>query len=332
MKSIIVADPHIGAHKNDKIWIKQAEFLFDQIHDTCTRENIKQVIVVGDWFDSRLSVDVSTLCTSYEILSKLSDLDIILLLGNHDQYYKNLPYPNSLTVFESLPHVRLISEPTEIENVIFLPWSLQKYDLTQYNKPFVIGHFDISDFFVADEDSKKNRYKKEEFEKFMFVITGHFHTPSQKGNIMYCGAPYHLSFSEEGAKMGYYIFDDQADNFVRFIENERYAKYIRISTEDALEPTMIEGNIVRLIYSKDYGTQGNNEKLEKVQSLHPLKLDTDFSNISINTEDENEETSENSVMESINTKEIFVNYIKTITLPEHLEYNTLIHVIDNIME
>ena len=99
MKCIITADIHAGVHKDDEIWLRQTESLFNQIHDTAIKENIKDIVVLGDLFHDRKVVNIATLNRTYNMLKSLNMFNIILLLGNHDTYHKHHKHPNAPVIF-----------------------------------------------------------------------------------------------------------------------------------------------------------------------------------------------------------------------------------------
>jgi len=324
-KFIVVSDLHIGIHKDDEIWLRQTELLFDSIRDTAIKENINTIIVAGDFFHERKTINVSTLYRAYNILASLSDFEIILLIGNHDTYNKHQVDPNSLYIFSSLPNIRIIDKITAIDNVAFLPWTTEKVDISKIKQEYLISHIEIDGFPATYKSNFFGGYPRKEFDHFTKVISGHLHIPSHKGNILYCGAPFHLTFSDKGSTCGYYIFNNGK---IKFIENPSYSRYVRITTEDEVTREMIEGNMVSMNFVKDYGILGNNRKIEYMQSLNPLRLFPDFTNISV-CSDISFNTEEVAQVKSV--REILHDYVQNIELPSHINSTTLLSIMEKMM-
>jgi hypothetical protein len=160
-----------------------------------------------------------------------------------------------------------------MDNSMFLlvPW---KSDIISGSE-YCFGHFDINEFNMNDVSTCRNgKYSIEDFKKFKQVYSGHFHTPSNKNNITYIGSTFQQTFNDVGSSRGYYIWEN---GNLEFIEYKNAPKFIKLSTEDPLKN--IEGNIVKLIYAKDYGTNENTRILEEVERHNPIKLTTNFTNI-----------------------------------------------------
>lgn len=326
MRAVVVSDLHVGVHKDQEPWLSQSVDLFRSIHDTCIRESIDTIIIPGDFFHERKLLNVQTICRAMEMLANLSPLRVILLLGNHDMYYKNLSYPYSPFVFGAYPNVQIIDEPTIIDNITFLPWSTKPYKLTEYNTPILIGHFEIDGFPATCTDMFQGGYTSKDFSHFDLVISGHFHIPCRRGNILYCGSPFQLTFSDRGSKCGYYILDNTN---ITLIENPTYAKYLRITTNDSVTKEQVEGNIVELSFMKDYGSLGNIRRMEYIQSLNPLRLSTNFTNISICDTITQSESIQNV---SKSNKEILKEYIDTISVPKHIKKSALHNIVDRLLK
>jgi len=326
LKAIFLSDIHIGIHKNSDIWLNQSINLFHTIHDKCVKENISNIFILGDLFHERKTLNIQTMCIVMEMMNELKNLNVYLLLGNHDTYYKNITWPYSPYLFEKMNHVKIIDRPTIVENITFLPWSTSPYDLSKYDTPILAGHFEIDGFPATCTDLFKGGRSSKDFEKFEIVLSGHFHIPCKKGNILYCGSPFHLTMSDRGSKCGYYILDDKN---ITFVENTEYAKYLRITTEDKVTKKQIEGNIVDLLYTKDYGSLGNVRKLEYIQSMNPLRVSSNFTN-ALNYN--NVETSKEMDISSKSNEDILREYINVISIPKHIKKNALNSIIERFIK
>ena len=116
---------------------------------------------------------------------------------------------------------------------------------------------------------------------------------------------------------------------ITFVENTEYAKYLRITTEDKVTKKQIEGNIVDLLYTKDYGSLGNVRKLEYIQSMNPLRVSSNFTN-ALNYN--NVETSKEMDISSKSNEDILREYINVISIPKHIKKNALNSIIERFIK
>lgn len=86
-----------------------------------------------------------------------------MILGNHDLYNKNTVDINSVNMFQDIPNVEIISQPTEISingnNSLLVPWLS---DLTNYSEStfdMMLGHFDISAKYLITSYAEDHQNK-----------------------------------------------------------------------------------------------------------------------------------------------------------------------------
>ena len=99
MKYLLLGDTHLGLYNDSDVWLDVVVNLFDQIQKTCHRENIDKIIHLGDFFHNRKSINTKTQTAAQEIVDNLHGLDLFIIVGNHDTYYKNKIQPTSLRIF-----------------------------------------------------------------------------------------------------------------------------------------------------------------------------------------------------------------------------------------
>ena len=107
-KVAIITDTHFGASKSDE-WLlqKQMDFIQGAFFPSLVEHHVFDVIHMGDVFDNRQNLNTKMLDTVYSgFFAPLRDsgVNLRILLGNHDIYYKNtnryhslFPLPDILT-------------------------------------------------------------------------------------------------------------------------------------------------------------------------------------------------------------------------------------------
>ena len=319
MKYLLLADVHLGVHKSSDIWHDVVIDLFFDIQDKCINKGIKDIIILGDFFDTRKSVNVKTIHTAYDVsnIFSSSDITIHILVGNHDTYYKSQIKPSSLEIFKETDNIHIIDEPTVMDDILFVPWDTSFDGDAKY----CFGHFDIIGFLMNQNYVAKDGLDPEVFNKFEKVISGHYHTPSNQGNITYLGAPYQLDFHDAGGKRGYYVFEDGE---LEFIEYTGAPRYIIMSSED--EPKDIEGNIIKIKFTKDYGHNKNNDIIDKVSSMNPQQLHVDFSKT------QGEEVEEEHNVSILEHKDIIREYVMNSEPPSHIKKDIVLNMINKMLK
>lgn len=323
MKSVIFSDVHLGIYGDSDIWLDIIVDFFKNVVKYTIENNINTIKILGDFFDNRKSLNTKTQHTSHRIAKILQlnkNLNTYIIVGNHDCYYKNQINPNTLELFKEYNHITIVDEITKIDDILLVPWG--KIPNNTQGAKYCFGHFAINGFHMNDSYKCKNGIDSITFKDFDKVISGHFHSPSSNKNIIYLGAPYHQCFNDTGDR-GWYIFENGKLDFINY---EKAPKFMKIYSENDFGKD-IEGNIVKLIFEKDYGTNENQEIIDNLLKFNPLLYSIDFANMK--SEELNEEK-EDVILEN---KEVMSDkYIDSQTFPENINVNTLKSMFRKIMK
>lgn len=178
---------------------------------------------MGDLVDNRKTINYQTLremrSCFLEGIDRLN-LELDIIVGNHDAYYKNTNRINSVDeLLGERKNIRIYSGPKEIElggcKTLFLPWicaenyeeSKQLRDKT--NASIVFGHLELSDFEMHKGYYQTGGDDPGLYSKFTRVFSGHYHHPSSRDNVFYLGAPYELTWADFCDPRGFHFFDTQ---------------------------------------------------------------------------------------------------------------------------
>ena len=147
----------------------------------------------------------------------------------------------------------------------------------------------------------------------------------QDGNITYLGAPYGQTFHDTHGDRGFYTFEN---GDLEFIPYEKAPKFKKISTKDykvSIAMNQIEGNVVRLVFDKDYGTVENQEIEDLVLKQKPFAYSIDFTKIESEEAEVDEERVEN-------RGQMVDSYIESQPYPENIQVKTLKTMFHQIMD
>jgi len=326
-KFVLVSDTHLGLKNGSKLWHDVTLGLFQTIADTCARRNISNIIHLGDFFHNRKHIHMKSLYIAIQIADILRDLNTYIITGNHDIFYKSIIDPTSLDIFREYDNIKIIKETITIHDDITLcPWA----NTFPTSGKILMGHFEIGGFPINQSYimPENERLTLNDFKGWDQVFSGHFHSPSNRGNVRYIGAPYQMSFGDIGDR-GFYILDNDGLEFINYTSAPKFIKIDITDDKDnyGLVPEEVNGNIVKLVYLKDFGRNINNKIMEIAQSYSPDQLYVDFSkNIDVK---EVSEIKEESIKDN---KSILFEYIDIADIPEHLDKKVIKRFVKNLLK
>lgn len=245
-KSAIINDTHWGARNDDQNFADYFKKFYDGVFfPTLIERGIKRIFHLGDIVDrrkyinfvtaKRLREDFIEKCVEYGI-------ELHIILGNHDVYYKNTNEVNSMAELYSgrYPNVYIYEKPYEYDSngvkILFMPWICsgnyqEAMDAIANTKAqILLGHLELQGFEMYKGTVNEHGFETFIFDKFDFVGTGHFHHKSDRGNIHYFGAPYEITWSDFNDDRGFHIFDADTRT-VEYIRNP-YKMFYKINYDD----------------------------------------------------------------------------------------------------
>lgn len=289
-KIAMCADVHLGVSGRlaDIIWSLRV------IREYCKVANVDTVIVLGDLFHDRRSIDIDVLSESVKFFEQTAALGQhwIAFPGNHDMYLRHSWQVNSLAALRK--HL------TVIEDVKLLTVDDARFWIVPfitYEKPFMrvvhriekqhqdgdalLTHIGVRGstlntcFLLKDWSTITFEYSK-----FDRVYTGHFHSKQQVGNnVWYPGSPIPFKFDEGDVPHGFLVYDTatREHKFINiwkagakfFPDEPMPPQYHTITDEviDQLTADDISNSMVRLSLLK----QHTSDEIKQMKE-HILKL------------------------------------------------------------
>jgi DNA repair exonuclease SbcCD nuclease subunit len=233
MKIALITDQHFGA-RNDSSQVLDyyQKFYLDTFIPKLEEEGIKHVLILGDTFDRRKYVNFFTLKKAKEMFfDRLWNMgiEIHMLAGNHDTYFKNTNAVNSVKLLlQEYDNINVISGPSEIyidnHKICMMPWICpENYDdsmqmLKETDATVCCGHFEIAGFAMYRGLPSEEGLDRALFRKFSSTFSGHYHHKSSSDGINYIGNPYELTWQDYNDPRGFHLFDLD-DHSLEFIEN-----------------------------------------------------------------------------------------------------------------
>ena len=237
MKVCILGDAHFGMRNDSISFLDYGEkFYKETFFPYLIKNNIKTIIQVGDFFDRRKYINFYTLKRTKEMfLNKMVEYNInmIVLAGNHDTYFKNTNEVNSLDLLlQEYDNIKVINVPQTInlkcDDVTFdlciIPWMCSDNyescltEIKNTTSDICIGHFEISGFAMNRGMPNFEGLDRKVFNKFDIVFSGHYHHRSRQDNIVYVGTPMEMTWQDYNDPRGFHLFNLDTRH-LEFIEN-----------------------------------------------------------------------------------------------------------------
>lgn len=301
---VLLGDLHVGCRGDSNVFRDFQNLFFEDVFFPYIIENnIKEVWQFGDFFDKRKNINFMSLQnTRINIFEKFVEHDIQLhiLMGNHDQFFRNDRVVNSLRelIHEKYDsHITIYDELSTVSvggnlKTDIIPW-INPDDMDEFEKyvnksvsPYAFGHFELSGFEMMKGHTIKGGMEANVLNKYDNVFSGHYHTKSYKDNVRYLGVPYEMCWSDYDDEKGFYVLntDSKKLTFVRnpYILHEKitYNNNYKSLIKDIenFRDKFVKVNVVSKEDSSNYELF-----LEHLYNVSPL--DVSITENHINTED-----------------------------------------------
>lgn len=301
MKIVKLGDTHFGCRGNNEYFYnKQVKFFKEQLLPYMKEHNINTIIQTGDLFDIRKNISLVTLHKAKRDIFdpiRAAGIKFYTLAGNHDLAMRNSSevYTSPLVLAE-YENVRCVYEFETLEfdgkHIDFVGWLCKDNEKRILDKiklsgsDYCVGHFELSNFPMFKGIDAHGGWDDHFLSHYDRVITGHYHTKSQKDNIDYVGVPYEMCFSDADDPKGFHVFNTKDGSLEFCVNTDTIHHLISYPLEDPLTTKLEKyaGKIVDLqIMEKDKHLAKFIDRLYKCKP-HLLSF-SDFTDIGITAED-----------------------------------------------
>jgi DNA repair exonuclease SbcCD nuclease subunit len=215
----ITADIHLGvpSRLDDILWSLRV------IREYCKLSKIDTVLVLGDLYHDRRTIEIDVLSRSIEFFDTAKNIynqDWVAFPGNHDMFLRYSWEINSLAAIKKyvtiIEGVKLLTIdesrfwviPFVTQEKSFLK-ILRKVETKYQEGDVLLTHIGVRGstlntcFLLKDWSAVEFHTSK-----FKRVYTGHFHSKQQVGdNVWYPGSPIPFKFDEGDVPHGFYVYD-----------------------------------------------------------------------------------------------------------------------------
>lgn len=345
IKAIVTSDLHAGIKSDNDIFLNTfSDFLLNKLPEKIDK-HLKPndyLFFLGDLFDNRNMLSNKTinkvLSVFEEFLTRYPSLNVYILVGNHDTYYKNRRDIHSLNLLKDKfqNKINIVDDFTVLKilnrEIILYPWLTGEEDITKlYNTSpadICMGHFEINGALKVPGIREINGLSINEFyNKFKLTFSGHFHIRQElqkndgSSSIIYVGNPYHMSWNDYENDKGIYILNletlryefEKIDGLPEF--KKLYLSQIRKKLVNL--NSYVPNNFISLILDEDIST------------IHLDKLNyliSKFNPLIFNVIDKEKNFGDTDIqIDSVSTSlEFLIEYLTTINLYDNMNREVLI--------
>lgn len=275
------------------------------MRDYCEKEKISHVLMAGDMFHHRGTIDVSVFNSAYRVLKSFKDtgINIHAIAGNHDQVDASVVPSSSLHTLSEVIHVIEKPELFSISQIQIaaVPFSKDKKHVISairelekscddVSQSILVTHLGLSGgkvgsgmYSMNDEFTLKDLHST----KWKYVVVGHYHQPQLlSGNTFYCGSPLQNNFGDElpyseeyGGHNGFFVVDTNRRCEIDFVPINA-PRFLTVTSESNFQEDELKGNYIRIRTKADKADKIQ-EKVSEILKNEPhqdvrLELEKDY--------------------------------------------------------
>lgn len=247
MRSLCFGDIHWGRRNSSEVHNKDCSMFIEWLAKQAIIQKADHIIFMGDWFETRSSINVQTLTHAHNALEMLNNLDlpIFMIVGNHDCYFKNSRAVHSLIAYNQFSNITVIDDFTPVDNigdgVLLVPYAFHaEYETSLKNPAFFkyktwFGHFEFMGFVITGQNHKMLTGPNPAEFVGPQIFSGHFHKRQTMGNVTYIGNTFPMDYSDAGdIARGCMMYDHVSHTF-DFTNWDQCPKYQRVLLSELID-------------------------------------------------------------------------------------------------
>lgn len=276
-KAAVCTDIHHGLKSNSVTHNKDCSDFIDWFIATAKAQGCETGMFLGDWSHHRAAINMQTLQFSLHNLEKLSRAfdRFFFIPGNHDLYYRDRRDIHSTEWARHIPNVVIVNDWFREGDVVIAPWLCgdDHKRIPKSKGRYMFGHFELPGYLMNAmiEMPDHGQVRREDFENFAHVFTGHFHKRQTKKNITYIGNCFPHNYADAGDdERGMMILEwAQEPVYLTWPDQPRYrvlglssvidhapkllapGMHVRVALD--IEISYEEANFIKETYIRDYG-------------------------------------------------------------------------------
>ena len=203
-KILFIGDPHLKINRFDL-----ATRFLTWLNELIAKEKPDLVVNLGDTFDTHAVLRSEVLNEYMKHVYHVIGLGIpyVYLLGNHDMYKPNDSKYHALLPFKNkIDNFYVIDKTQDFMGMTFVPYQYNGANFPKQTLPICVAH---QTFLGADYGPIRatEGVDATSVSGCEIIISGHIHTKSVLGSVLYVGSPFSQSASDVDQVKGITILD-----------------------------------------------------------------------------------------------------------------------------
>lgn len=288
-KVIILGDTHWGCRNDLQLFYHHFDKFYSFMIRYMVDNKIPTIFQLGDLFDRRKYINFRTLSESKRIMfDRLYDhgIDMHVLVGNHDIHMRESTEINSpRLLIDQYDNITVYDIATTIDyygtSIDIIPWICKDNEeetlqmIGESTSDLCFGHFEIENFSMYKGVESHDGLPEELFSRYELVCSGHYHTRSQRENIVYVGTPYEMTWQDYNDPKGFHVFDVKTRK-LEFVQNP-FTVFHRIDYDDTdtvpdIQKIDIKDKFCRLVVRNKTDPLKFDNFIQKLYSKGPYEL------------------------------------------------------------
>lgn len=351
MKVLVFSDLHLHAHKDRVDRLEHCLEVLDWVFQTAIKNKCRYIFFLGDLFHERAKIDVLNYLKTFEIFIKYmgdpsGNLDMYLLVGNHDMYHKERWDINSIKPLTAIPLVHIVDKPTQMciggKKIDWMPHTDNPVkELDEFKKKnggagdILLGHMAVHGAklnlmygtkadVIVEYDNDMVPVDSKIFEDWEMVLLGHYHSAQQfSSNGEYLGSPLELTYGDAFQDKHVLILNLETME-KNYIVNDFSPKHLIVTPQDVIDENYnLNGNFIRLTTDSIKSKELVDIKRKIAQEYKVLSIDTKPKDKKI---EENVTVIQDAKAILQDTEQMLKTYIKERGVPDGLKEDKLLGI------
>jgi len=203
-KAAVFTDIHFGLKSNSQLHNDDCLNFVKWATAKALEEGCETCLFLGDWHNTRANINIVTLNYSLRALEHMNANfeRVYFIPGNHDLYYRDKRDIQSVEWAKHLPNVQICNDWFSDGDVVIAPWLCgdDHKRIPKLKGKYMFGHFELPGYLMNAmvEMPDHGEVRREDFNNFEHVFTGHFHKRQTKKNITYIGNCFPHNYADAG--------------------------------------------------------------------------------------------------------------------------------------
>jgi DNA repair exonuclease SbcCD nuclease subunit len=253
MLSLYVGDPHVKVSN-----LAESESLLKFVRESAVQYNVDRIVILGDLFHthSLVRLEVLEFWRAQLFALSLTSKEVIVLCGNHDQTGDYGSKTNALSIFKDLklPNLTIVDSPMRFGAIAYAPYIHHQEEflrevnaLANEGAKTLVCHQTFSGAKYDNGMFAPDGFDPENV-NYTLIISGHIHSSSRFGKVIYPGTATWQTASDANKDKGIWLVEHDDAGAIVFEQVLDTSKIVQpiysISWKEGDDqPTIPEGRI-----------------------------------------------------------------------------------------